>query len=232
MTLSNKNLKNQAYQTIKDRLINCVYPPGSFLNGQQLALDLNISRTPIREAISQLEFDNLVHVVPKKGILVSDITLTDIQQIFQTRLEVEPMTLRLAMPYLPMAELEMFRQKFAQEQSPDVVNDFRLDTAMHLFIIEHCGNKYLIQMMQKVFEENTRVIISSNQNRVHIHDARMEHLEIINTLIAQDMERAVSLMRTHVEGCRRAALDHFSSVQAHFSAATSTYRTVLEKMNS
>ena len=67
MSTSNHNFKNQAYMIIKERLINCIYEPGSFLNEAQLAADLGCSRTPVREAISRLEFDNLVTVVPKRA---------------------------------------------------------------------------------------------------------------------------------------------------------------------
>lgn len=51
----NRDLKNHAYQIIKERLINCIYEPGSFINESQLATDLGLSRTPVREAINRLE---------------------------------------------------------------------------------------------------------------------------------------------------------------------------------
>ncbi len=229
MSTSNHNFKSQAYSIIKDRLINCVYEPGSFLNEAQLAADLGCSRTPVREAISRLEYDNLVTVMPKKGILVSDISLTDVQQIFQARLEIEPITLRMAAPHLPQAELLDFQDKFS-EGLMDIKNSFRLDTAMHLFIIEHCGNRYLIEMMQKLFQDNTRVIISSKQNQIQVHDARLEHLEIIHALLEQDTDKAMALMKTHIESCRKAALDYFYHMQAYSAAPSSVYKQVLDKL--
>lgn len=223
------NYKDHAYATIKERLINCIYEPGSFLNEAQLAADLGCSRTPVREAISRLEYDNLVTVVPKKGIYVSDISLTDVQQIFQARLEIEPVAMKMAAPNLPRAELLTFREKFANTLS-DIRKAYRLDTAMHLFIIEYCGNRYLIDMMHKLFEDNTRVIISSKQNQNHIHDARLEHLEIVEALLSQDTERAVSLMKAHIESCRKAALDYFYDIQAYSAAPSSSYRAVLDEL--
>ncbi|MCI9533624.1 MAG: GntR family transcriptional regulator [Lachnospiraceae bacterium] len=232
MSTSNHNFKNQAYMIIKERLINCIYEPGSFLNEAQLAADLGCSRTPVREAISRLEFDNLVTVVPKKGIHVSDISLTDVQQIFQARLEIEPVALRMAAHNLPHAELLSFRDKFS-ESLPHIRDSYRLDTAMHLFIIEHCGNRYMIDMMQRVFEDNTRVIISSKQNQIQIHDARLEHLDIIDALIAQDTDKAVQLMKSHIESCRRAALDYFYDIQAYSAVpSSSSYKAVLDKIES
>lgn len=165
--------------------------------------------------------------MPKKGIYVTDVTLNDVMQIFQTRLEIEPITLRMAGPILPEKELEYFYENFSGEE-PDVGNGFRLDTAMHLFIIEHCGNRFLIDLMHKVFDENTRVIISSKQNESKIHDARVEHLEIIKLLINQDYDQAQQAIYAHIENCKKAALDYFYTMQSFSSQPVTTYKNQLQ----
>lgn len=230
MAMANKDLKNHAYRIIKDRLINCIYEPGSFLNESMLANELGLSRTPIREAISRLETDGLLVVMPKKGIFVSEISINDVHQIFQTRLEIEPVTVRMASSYLPEDVLLTFRQKFSEKEPGDIKNSFKLDTAMHLFIIEYCGNRYIIEMMKKLFEDNTRVIIASKQNQCNIHDARLEHLEIIDSLLAHNTEKSVELMRTHIESCRKAAIDYFYSLQAYTTTPSDTYKKVLQEL--
>lgn len=228
-TTANRDLKNHAYQILKERLINCIYEPGSILNEAQLAADLGLSRTPVREAINRLESDGFVKVMPKKGIYVSDIQLSDVLQIFQARIEIEPVALRMAAPHLPEDELWHFRETFTKEFT-DIQNGFRLDTAMHLFIIEHCGNRYIIDMMHKLFDDNTKVVIASKQNQVQIHDARLEHLDIINTLIDKDYGKAAALMRTHIETCRRAALDYFYSLEAYSATPPETYKAHLQAL--
>lgn len=228
-TTANRDLKNHAYQILKERLVNCIYEPGSILNEAQLASELQLSRTPIREAISRLETDGFIKVMPKKGIYVSDIQLSDVLQIFQTRFEIEPVALRMAAPHLPMEQLVAFRNKF-REDLTDIPNGFRLDTAMHLFIIEHCGNRYIIDMMHKVFDDNTRVVIASKQNQVKIHDARLEHLDIIETLMDKEYEKAAQLMSVHIESCRRAALDYFYSLQAYQATPPETYKQRLKEL--
>lgn len=229
-TNANRDLKNHTYQILKERLINCIYEPGTMLNEAQLATDLGLSRTPVREAISRLEMDGFIKIIPKKGIYVSDIQLSDVLQIFQTRYEIEPVALRMAAPHLPTEELYEFRKKF-QGDLTDIQNGYRLDTAMHLFIIEHCGNRYIIDMMHKLFDDNTRVIIASKQNQVQIHDARHEHLEIIETLIDKEYEKAAAMMQTHIESCRRAAVDYFYSLQAFSSTPPPTYKQRLQELD-
>lgn len=227
---ANKGLKNHTYCILKERLVNCIYPPGSLLNEAQLASDLGSSRTPVREAISRLEMEGFVKIMPKKGIYVTEISLNDVLQIFQTRMEIEPIALRLAAPHLPSGELLAFCEKFS-DQVQDIQNGFRLDTAMHLFIIEHCGNRYIIDMMRHLFDENTRIIISSKQNQVQIHDARLEHLAILDCLRDMDVPKGMELMRSHIENCRKAALDYFCSVQTYLDSTSLTYKSQLERLD-
>lgn len=227
--LTGKGLKEHTYQTLKERLVDCVYEPGTMLNEAQLAAELGLSRTPIREAISRLELDGFVKTLPKKGVYVTDISFSDVLEVFQTRLEIEPIALRLAAQHLPKAELMNFCRKF-EEPVVDIQNSFRLDTAMHLFIIENCRNKYIIDMMRRVFEENTRIIISSKQNQQQIHDAKQEHLDILNLLYNDEYEAAEAKMRTHIESCKKAALNYFNNIRLSAAQQGSLYMRELEKL--
>jgi len=177
----------------------------------ELASELDISRTPIREAISLLESEGYLIIAPKKGIFVTDISINDVAQIFQVRMEIEPITLKMAGPNLPIDELINWRTEF--ENAPDNLKDsYKIDAKMHLFIIEHCYNNYLIDMMNTVFEKNARIVISSRQNSAHVKDAKKEHIEILNSLIKQDFELAANQMYSHIVNCRIAAIDHFYGI--------------------
>lgn len=224
-----KGLKEQAYHILRERLIDCIYPPGTLLNEAQLASELQLSRTPIREAISRLEMEGYLKILPKKGIYVTDITFSDVIQVFQTRLEIEPIAIRLAGPHLPKDELLQFCNKF-NEPITDIQNSFRLDTAMHLFIIENCRNVYIIDMMRKVFAQNTRIIISSKQNQIQIHDAKNEHLELLQLLYDEKYEEAAVQMRKHIENCKRAAIDYFCSNQINMAPSSNIYKKELAKI--
>ena len=205
---STPSLKMKAYNTMKERLKYCQYAPGNILNEAQIASELGISRTPVREAISLLENEGYLKVIPKKGIYVTDILLKDVMQIFQVRMEIEPICIKMAGPNIPIEELVEWREKFKTE-SNNSIDDIERDTRMHMFIIEHCNNDYLVDMMKKVFEKNLRIVIASQQNVGHIHEACDEHIEVLSALIDQDLDRASDLMRQHLGNCRRFAVDFF-----------------------
>lgn len=98
---ANKDLKNHTYCILKERLVNCIYPPGTLLNEAQLAADLGASRTPVREAISRLEMEGFVKIMPKKGIYVTDISLNDVLQIFRQELRLSPLPYAWQRPTFP-----------------------------------------------------------------------------------------------------------------------------------
>ena len=230
MASANKNLKAGAYRKIKEMIIECGLEPGIVINENQLCEQLGISRTPVRESICRLEAEGFLQILPKKGIYVTGITLNDVLQVFQTRILAEPIALKLAGPNLPQEELQNFRERFLSEQI-DIKNSFRLDTAMHIFIFEYCGNRFLIDMLHRVFAENTRIIISSKQNEVKIHNAQMEHREILDLLLARKFDEAAFAMQEHIKTCRQAALDYFYENQnlSYFSEKSS-YKDILSRI--
>ncbi|WP_037573331.1 GntR family transcriptional regulator, partial [Spirochaeta cellobiosiphila] len=206
-----KGMRSQAYVAIREKIVNCVYPPGTMLNEAMLTQELEFSRTPIRDALTRIEQEGFIEILPKKGIYVKNVSLKDVRQIFKVRLEIEPLALKMAGPSLPKESLFKYRDLFSGSEI-SVEADFRVDQQMHLFIIDHCGNRFIIDMMHKVFDENTRVIISSGQNEAKIHDARKEHLAIINYLIDENYDLAEEAMKFHINQCKEKALDFFYNV--------------------
>lgn len=228
-TVSGNDLKNYAYNVLKERLLDCTYAPGSILNEAHLTADLKLSRTPVREAISLLESEGFVKVLPKKGIYVTDILLSDTLQIFQIRTEFEPIILKLSASRLPREELLHFCDLFEHpDENASVMDRIRLDTAMHLFIIEYCGNRYMVDIMHRVYDVSTRVIYFIHQNHATVHDDGGENLEILQLLLKQDVEGATEKMRIHMEHCRQAALSYFYSIPDPM-APQQTYKDKLNR---
>lgn len=206
--MKQEDMKDTAYATIREKIINCEYAPGTMLNESMLTDELGFSRTPIRSALMKIEQEGFIEILPKRGIFVKNVSLNDVRQIFKARLEIEPIALMMAGPSLPKDQLMWYRDIF---RGSDVSTeaDYHLDTKMHLFIIDHCGNRFIIDMMHTVFDENTRVIISSGQAETEIHDARQEHAEILDLLINEEYESAQKAMREHIGICKEKALNFF-----------------------
>ena len=87
---SGKNLKQVVYEELKRRIVTCEILPGSMLTEETLCETLNASRTPVRDAVSRLEQENLLSIIPKKGIRVHRVSLNNVEELYVTRLFVEP----------------------------------------------------------------------------------------------------------------------------------------------
>ncbi len=91
MTLTDAD---KAYRQIKEKIVTVQMMPGSVIREAELMDNLRFGRTPIREALKRLQTESLVDVVPRRGLFVADITITDLQQIYEVRVEVESLCAR------------------------------------------------------------------------------------------------------------------------------------------
>ena len=88
-------LKNIAYDKLKSMILNNEFAPNTYLDEKSLCELLSISRTPIREAINKLEYEDLVQTIPQKGIFVTDFSIQSVYELFQARKEIEPLILKI-----------------------------------------------------------------------------------------------------------------------------------------
>ena len=111
------NLKTQAYNTIRQKIVTCEYAPGTFLNEELLTSELGLSRTPIRDALSRLEQEGLIEIKPKKGILVMPLSINTINMIFEVRQLYEPYILLNYGTSLSTQQLKKFYSIFSSSKT-------------------------------------------------------------------------------------------------------------------
>jgi DNA-binding GntR family transcriptional regulator len=199
------NLKEKAYRAIRENIISCAWLPGSLLNEKELAEILSVSRTPIREALNRLEQENLVKIVPQRGVFVSEITVKTISDVYQVREILEPFVVQLVTPKADPTALLRFHQLF---NSCSVGEDEvlpRLDDEFHHFLIAVCDNDYLVQMMQNIYAQNERIRVLSTRLPRRLEETVSEHCEIIDAMLVRDADKAAHAMRVHIANSRYAA---------------------------
>jgi len=203
------SLTKKAYTMIKAKILSCDYPPDTFLNEGVLMAEIGVSRTPIREAMTKLEHENLVRIVPKKGVLVSGISLSQIKDVYQVRELLEPYIIRTWGRNVDPKVLASYRERLANYDG-DLPEEtfFQLDHQLHRLIFDHCENKYFVHLLDTVFDQTIRIrIISGKQIRRRLVDTRVEHLAIVDCFLAGDFEGAALAMSNHLENSRKAAFE-------------------------
>lgn len=205
----NENLKELAYDVIKEKIIQCEYRPNSFLSESLLMKEIDASRTPIREALNKLEQEGLVTIIPKKGIMVTALSLGEVNMAFDTRILVEPYILERYMEYIDQKKLKQIQMDFRELlNAPIEPSAFGpLDDRFHRIITGVCTNKYLNLSLSHVFDQSMRIRYLAG---IHIWErhkqAALEHLAIIDAIQASDKAEAVRLLVIHLEASKSAAV--------------------------
>lgn len=202
-----KSKKVIVYEYLKKRIISGVLMPGEPLVEGVLAKELKTSKTPIREAMQQLEKEGFVEIFPGKGAFVSRMSFQDIREIFEIReiLECEVIRRVAAKGDFNREEAEAIGRKFISAESEGGKNNrshFKAGEKIHTFVFDAFGNKRLIDFYNRFQEhiERLRLFYFANQDRRERSDESFkEHLEILNALIAKDPQRAEKAMRDHLQ---------------------------------
>ncbi len=199
------SLRDRAYRIIRNKIITCEFPPGSPLNERELSSLIGVSRTPIREALNRLENDQLVTLTSQKGAAVTPITPKIINDIFQLRYVLEPYVVSMVTPDFPEATLLKF-QKGLSDRSLDKYEELvTLDGELHFAIIHAFGNSYVNNLMENMYTQNERIRRLATMMPQRLADSAVEHLAIVEAMLAREPEKAAEALRYHLQSARYAA---------------------------
>lgn len=206
------NLKQQAYQIIRQKIITCEYLPGALLNGNLLLDAVPGSQTPIRDAISRLEQEKLVTILPKKGILVAPLSVSDLKPVYETRLILEPYVVlhygnKLSEDYY----MEMYKNFSLPAPSFPDGSHYKVDDEFHLSFIEATNNPYITQVYEQIHAQTHRArVLCGNTTENRVMDSMKEHLEIILPCLKKDWAMASTKMADHLTRSKGSVLQNLS----------------------
>ncbi|KAB8292657.1 GntR family transcriptional regulator [Bifidobacterium avesanii] len=195
-----------AYAFLRRRIVFCEARPGDLLDEKAIAADLGCSRTPVREAIAKLAQEQLLTVYPRRGIVVSPISLTSMRDMLGARLVVEPACLHLAFDRLDRAALLTFRDDMTRriagggERSDTIEDDF--DFRFHMYFATVAGNRYFTDLMSRLMAQSQRIRFFSALAPDRILASYHEHLAIIDACLGGDERGAVEAVKRHLEATR------------------------------
>ncbi len=201
-----KSKKTIVYESLKKRIITNVLQPGEPLNEIILSKELKISKTPVREAIQQLEKEGLVENIPGKGSFVSRFSLQDIRELFEMREMMECSVIRrvAAKADFDMTRAQLICDKFRSAE-PDKNTTHKgfinAGDQIHVFIFEAFGNKKLLEFYKGLQEQIIRMrhVLLNQVDEERSEASFREHLEAIEAVIQKDPDRAERAMKNHLQ---------------------------------
>ena len=197
-------LRDEVFNTLRERILKGSLKPGERLMEIHLADQLGVSRTPIREAIRMLELEGLVKMVPRKGAQVAKISREDLQDVLEVRKALDTLAVKLALERI--TEDEIIKLKEAEEyfektlSSLDTTEIAEADVSFHDVIQMASKNKRLKSMISNLAERIYRyrfeyIKQQSDGGRTLVE----EHREIIRCIEQKDLEGAVKAIELHID---------------------------------
>ncbi|KIX13895.1 GntR family transcriptional regulator [Dethiosulfatarculus sandiegensis] len=210
--MSQQLLREKAYRQVKQKIVTMEYPMGKQLVEQDICRELGIGRTPVREALQQLARENLLVIIPRKGMIVSDITAFELNRLYEARAMLEPYCARKAAQVAKIEQLEYLRSLFdrAEEMARQrrISELLDLDRNFHEGIVSILENPYIFEMAGRIYDLLARTWHLSFQRRSfeELKNTIDEHLSIIRALESRDPDRAEEAVLEHLRQYRAKVL--------------------------
>ena len=195
-------LRDAVFETLREAILKGVLSPGQHLMEMQLAYQLGVSRTPVREAIRMLELEGLVNMIPRKGARVAAISEKSLCDVLEVRRALEELSVRLACTRMERDDLEKLdsiNQQFIRAcQGDDVVQIARIDESFHAVIYEAADNAKLLQLLNQMQNQMYRYRIEYIKLKERRQILVEEHKKIIHSLARRDADAAAEAINTHI----------------------------------
>ncbi|MDO5345096.1 MAG: GntR family transcriptional regulator [Lachnospiraceae bacterium] len=195
-------LRDVVFQTLRQAILQGYLQPGERLMEIHLAQKLGVSRTPVREAIRMLELEGLVIMVPRKGAIVAEITVSDLEDVLEVREALEELAVKKACQNMNEEQLERLKQaakRFSDSLEKDLLASAQADVEFHEIICEATQNKRLVQILNNIREQIYRYRLENLKDRSSHANLVEEHTAICRALEERSEEKASEAIRIHIE---------------------------------
>ena len=204
---SRETFKNKAYAALRNVIVSSnVYRSRADirLDERQLAHDFGVSRTPVREAMAQLEREGFVRSVPRRGVYVVRKTRSEVIEIITAWAALESMAARLITETASDADIAGLRRMFATFEGDRLqakLDEYsEVNITFHQTIIELSGNSVLIKLAENLFAHMRMIRGATIGEEDRADRSIRDHMNIIQAIEARDTERAEDLVRQHALG--------------------------------
>lgn len=198
-----KPLREIVFQALREAIISGELKPGERLMEVQLAEEMGVSRTPVREAIRKLELEGLVVMVPRKGAYVAGLSMKDAADVFEVRQSLEGLAAALAAERITDEEIEALERILLEINDAAEKNDLNLiiqkDAEFHNILFKASRNDKLVQIINKLKEQIDRFRIQSFENPGRLKKLVEEHKKIVEAISERNVEKAKKLAEEHIE---------------------------------
>jgi len=208
----NKTKRDIVLEAIREAILSGEYRPGEKILQEKLAEEMNISQTPIREALRILEVEGLIEYYPHKGVRVSEVSVDEIKEIYTIRIELELLATRESIKNISDKKLK-YLWKLQNEiekisQSNGLKNIYKPDYKLHMLIYESCEMPLLLRIIKQLWGRLPRDILQNIPGRAA--ESAKDYKLILEAIEAKDVDETEKRMKYHIESGLDAILNYLS----------------------
>ena len=205
------SLATQAYQRLRQEILNCSLSPGQIVSERELAQRYDVSKTPMREALAQAVHEGFIQRLPGRGYIVSPITIRDIRELFDLRLILECTAVERA-AHSSNAELvaklkEMAEVKYDPDEPESHISFLKTNRSFHLAMAEATNNQRLVGLLGDLFNEMERLFYLGLRLRDSSEEMRREHQELVSALDQGELHQALAAINHQILSSRDRILE-------------------------
>ncbi|WP_059105355.1 GntR family transcriptional regulator [Shouchella shacheensis] len=214
--INHYSTRDFVYETVRARIMDLKLLPGSSISEKEIAEELEVSRTPVREAFLKLSQDDLLEIRPQKGSFVTFIDLDHVEDARFIREHLEVGAVRLACETMQESVLEDLEVNLAMQQAMKQAKKeeqmFELDQEFHRLIALGCKKERVWEVVQQMNSHLKRLLKLSLVSHYNWETLVLHHQDIFEAVKAKDAERAEAIMREHL---RLVSVDQYELKKEH-----------------
>ncbi len=234
MVLSTKNLQRskslheQTYQALRDSILSGELAPGDRLIETQIAEQLQVSRTPIREAIRQLQREELVTADDMGWLRVATVSPKEAMHLYDCRIALETLAVTGACENANDSQLKTLKELVTQAEkllkrqasNPNSIQLLELDYQFHRTIAQSSGNTCLMSLLDQVFGKMALLRVQTTRYNPRVLEIRTEHQLLYEALVQRDIEAATEAIRSHLTASKARVVQELENLQQQRKSET------------
>ncbi|MBR6472918.1 MAG: GntR family transcriptional regulator [Firmicutes bacterium] len=218
---NHRPLREIVYEELKRQIMVGEIAPGTRMMEVDLADEMGVSRTPVREAIRKLEKEGLVTIEPRRGAYASDISAKEMEDVLEVRQDLEGMAAGLAAQKIDEEDkdqlIRITEEYRKAVESGDVSEIIKKDEEFHKYIVGLSENKTLIKMVSQVQELALRFRYIYYEDFSRFKNQPMEHQEIVEAIVSGDANSARRHAEVHVSRLKDFVISEEGQLSKHFA---------------
>jgi len=212
------SLKEKGYKTLRKDILTGKIPGGTHTTESSIAKQLDVSRTPVREALQRLAQEKLIKPLPRAGYIIEDMSYDDIKDLFSARFDIESLVIGKAVQYITDSELETLKKSLVNQKKCISDNDFRtmtdLDVEFHSIIYKASRSKTFYRICKNLSDLTIKYRHGLNTGTDVWNESIQNHATIYEALFERDQKKAVTAISDHAKQVKSQLLGILKKVRS------------------